>query len=223
MTTTHDTPTTTTDTMASTAGTITRVTGPLVRASGMGSAKLYEVVQVSEEKLMGEIIELHGDVAAIQVYEETGGIAPGDPVYRTGRTMSVALAPGLLESVYDGVQRPLSAIEADSGSWYIKRGIEADAIDRERRWAFTPAVSVGDAVVAGDVLGTVSETTLIEHKVMVPPSVSGTVRSIESGDHTVLDTIATIETPGGVVAEVSMLQFWPIREPRPKAEKIFPL
>ena len=223
MTTTHDT-TTTTDTTATAAhtGTITRVTGPLVRASGMADAKLYEVVQVSEEKLMGEIIELHGDIAAIQVYEETGGVAPGDVVYRTGRTMSVALAPGLLESVYDGIQRPLSAIEADSGSWYIKRGIEADGIDRDRTWTFEPLAKVGDALVAGDVLGTVAETTLVTHKVMVPPGISGTVASIESGEYTVTDTIATITTADGSVVPVAMLQFWPIRQPRPKAEKIFP-
>ena len=203
-------------------GTITRVTGPLVRATGMGAAKLYEVVRVSQERLMGEIIELHGDEAAIQVYEETAGIGPGEPVYRTGRTMSVALAPGLLTSIYDGVQRPLRDIEAAAGNPYIKRGIEADPIDREAQWQFTPTVKVGARVVAGDVLGEVPETTLITHKVMVPPGQDGVVRSIESGAHTVTDTIAVLERDDGEEVSISMLQYWPIREPRPKAEKIFP-
>ncbi len=203
-------------------GTITRVTGPLVRATGMGEAKLYEVVRVSNERLMGEIIELHGDEAAIQVYEETAGIGPGEPVFRTGRTMSVALAPGLLESIYDGVQRPLRVIEAAAGNPYIKRGIEADPIDQTKRWEFKPVVAVGDTVVAGDVLGEVQETTLITHKVMVPPGISGTVRSIESGEHTVTETIAVIKTTAGEETPITMLQYWPIREPRPKADKVFP-
>ena len=205
----------------SAAGTIVRVTGPLVRATGMKAAKLYEVVRVSEERLMGEIIELHGDEAAIQVYEETAGVAPGDPVYRTGRTMSVALAPGLLESIYDGVQRPLKDIEAVAGNCYIKRGIEAEAIDTKKQWKFAPQVKTGDAVVAGDVLGEVQETTLIMHKIMVPPGVSGIVKSIESGDFTVTDTVAVITTDSGEV-EVQMLQYWPIRVARPKQAKIFP-
>jgi len=161
-----------------TKGEIIRVTGPLVRAAGMSTAKLYEVVRVGEEKLMGEIIELHGETAAIQVYEETAGIAPGDPVYLTGRTMSVALAPGLLTSIYDGVQRPLAAIEEAAQSPYIKRGIEADPIDMAKAWDFKPAVQSGDSVSEGDVLGTVQETSVIEHKVMVPPGMAGTIESI---------------------------------------------
>ncbi len=215
--------TTTNNTTESTtaAGVITRVTGPLVRASGMGAAKLYEVVRVSEERLMGEIIELHGDEAAIQVYEETAGIAPGDPVYRTGRTMSVALAPGLLESIYDGVQRPLKEIEAVAGNCYIKRGIEAEAIDTKKQWKFTASVKAGDTVVAGDVLGEVQETALIVHKIMVPPGISGQVATIQTGDFTVTETIATITTETGEEA-VQMLQYWPIRVARPKQAKIFP-
>ena len=213
---------TTPDTVTTTTGAITRVTGPLVRASGMSEAKLYEVVKVSDELLLGEIIELHGDVAAIQVYEETAGIGPGDPVYRTGRTMSVALAPGLLESVYDGVQRPLEVIEEQSGSCFIKRGIEAEAIATDRKWDFTPVAKVGQSVVGGDVLGEVPETTLIMHKVMVPPDVSGTVKSVGSGQYTVTDTVAEIETADGTVVPITMLQYWPIRRPRPKTRKIFP-
>ncbi len=204
------------------AGTITRVTGPLVRAKGLVEAKLYEVVQVSDELLLGEIIELQGGEAAIQVYEETAGIGPGDPVYQTGRTMSVALAPGLLTSVYDGVQRPLHVIEAQAKSCYIKRGIEAEAVDSTKKWPFTPKVKVGDMVESGDVLGEVPETTLIMHKVMVPPGISGTISSIASGEKTVIENIATITDGEGVEHEIAMLQHWPIRVPRPKKEKIFP-
>lgn len=203
------------------AGEIIRVTGPLVRATGMSTAKLYEVVRVGEEKLMGEIIELHGETAAIQVYEETAGIAPGDPIYLTGRTMSVALAPGLLTSIYDGVQRPLAAIEEAAQSPYIKRGIEADPIDMSKAWDFKPTVKVGDTVGEGDVLGTVQETTVIVHKVMVPPGMSGTIESIESGSKNVTETIAVVKTTEGSES-VSMLQYWPIRVARPKAAKIFP-
>ena len=202
-------------------GVIERVTGPLVRATGMSEAKLYEVVKVSDEKLLGEIIELHGDVAAIQVYEETAGIGPGDPVYRTGRTMSVALAPGLLESIYDGVQRPLRAIEAAAGNHFIKRGIEADPIDMQKEWNFKPTVKAGDKVVDGDIIGEVQETTLILHKVMVPPGISGEVTDIKSGSFKVTDTIATIKTDKGEES-VAMLQYWPIRQARPKTSKIFP-
>lgn len=203
------------------SGVIKRVTGPLVRATGMSDAKLYEVVRVSEEKLMGEIIELHGDEAAIQVYEETAGIAPGAPVYRTGRTMSVALAPGLLESIYDGIQRPLKIIEEVAGNCFIKRGIEADPIDLSKVWKFMPVKKVGDVVEAGDVLGEVQETSLIMHKVMVPPGMSGTVASIQAGDFKVTDQIATLTT-ADETASISMLQYWPIRVARPKAKKIFP-
>lgn len=203
-------------------GTIIRVTGPLVRAKGMAEAKLYEVVKVSEEKLLGEIIELHGDEAAIQVYEETAGIAPGEPVYRTGRTMSVALAPGLLESIYDGVQRPLQKIEEVAGNCYIKRGIEADPVDMSKKWKFTPVAKVGDKVSGGDVLGEVQETSLIKHKVMVPPNEAGTVASIQSGEFNVTEEIASLTKEDGSVSSLSMLQYWPIRVARPKAAKIFP-
>lgn len=204
------------------AGVIERVTGPLVRARGMSEAKLYEVVKVSEEKLLGEIIELHGDVAAIQVYEETAGIGPGDSVYRTGRTMSVALAPGLLESIYDGVQRPLKDIEAAAGNCFITRGIDAAPMDMDKKWTFKPVVKTGDKVVAGDVLGEVQETSLITHKVMVPPGEEGEVASIQSGDFSITEEIATLKRTDGSNASITMLQYWPIREARPKGQKIFP-
>jgi len=203
------------------AGEIIRVTGPLVRASGMSAAKLYEVVRVGEEKLMGEIIELHGDTAAIQVYEETAGISPGAPVFLTGRTMSVALAPGLLTSIYDGVQRPLKTIEEAAQSPYIKRGIEADPVDMAQAWDFKPVAKVGDTVGEGDVLGTVQETSVIVHKVMVPPGMHGVIESVESGQKNVTETIAVIKTDEGSTS-VTMLQYWPIRVARPKAKKIFP-
>lgn len=204
------------------AGEIVRVTGPLVRANGMSSAKLYELVKVSSEKLLGEIIELNGDIASIQVYEDTTGVGPGDPVFRTGKTMSVALAPGLLESIYDGVQRPLKAIEEASGSVYIKRGIDAEALDKNKKWDFKAVAKVGDKVTGGDILGTVAETKLIVHKVMVPPHVSGVITNIKSGNFNITETIAEIKTESGEIEVVAMLQYWPIREPRPKNKKIFP-
>jgi V/A-type H+/Na+-transporting ATPase subunit A len=203
-------------------GKIIQVTGPLVRASGMKDAKVYEMVKVSEEKLLGEIIELNGDVASIQVYEETAGIGPGEEVELTGQTMSVALAPGLLESIYDGVQRPLKDIEQKSGSYLINRGIEADALDQEKKWDFRPVVKVGDEVTSGDILGEVNETSLIVHKIMVPIGLKGKVKSIKEGHHTIIESIAVIETEDGEGVEVKMLQHWPIRTPRPITKKIFP-
>jgi V/A-type H+-transporting ATPase subunit A len=161
-------------------------------------------------------------VAAIQVYEETAGIGPGDVVYRTGRTMSVALAPGLLESIYDGVQRPLHKIEAAAGDCFIKRGIEAEAIDTAKKWKFTPVVKEGATVIGGDVLGEVQETTLIVHKIMVPPGEGGVVASIKSGDFTVTEEVATLKRADDSIASIAMLQYWPIRQARPKNAKIFP-
>ncbi len=203
-------------------GVIQQVTGPLVRVDGMSEARLYEVVKVSDEKLLGEIIELHGDIASIQVYEETSGIGPGDPVFRTGRTMSVALAPGLLESVYDGIQRPLQKIEEAAGNCFIKRGIEADAVDMKKIWKFTPIVKVGDKVESGDILGEVQETSVIVHKIMVPPNEGGVVVSIKSDKFNVTEEIATLKRSDDTVASIAMLQYWPIRQPRPKKKKIFP-
>jgi len=203
-------------------GVITRVSGPLVEASGMSSAKMYEVVKVSNEKLLGEIIELRGDIASIQVYEETAGVGPGEPVERTGRTMSAELGPGLLESIYDGIQRPLKIIEEASGGHFIARGIEANGIDHAKKWDFKPVLKAGANVTEGDILGEVKETSLIMHKIMVPPGVSGVVKNIQSGSFTVLDEVAKIETGNGKTVSITMLQYWPIRSPRPSKGKIFP-
>lgn len=206
---------------AKTKGVIAKISGPLVIGEGLTGAKMYEVVRVSEENLVGEIIELHGDRASIQVYEDTSGIAPGGPVTLTGQTLSAELGPGLLESIYDGVQRPLELIEKKSGSAFIARGIEVPGVSRTRKWNFRPVAKVGASVSSGDVLGTVQETSLIEHKVMVPPGISGILKSINSGEKTVEEVIAIIETEDGE-KEVQMLQRWPIRQPRPYAKKRVP-
>jgi V/A-type H+/Na+-transporting ATPase subunit A len=203
-------------------GVIVRVSGPLVQASGMRSAKMYEVVKVSAQELLGEVIQLDGDVASIQVYEETAGIGPGERVVRTGHTMSVMLAPGLLESIYDGIQRPLADIEAQAGNQYISRGISASGIDLKKTWDFVPLVKPGAQVTAGDFLGEVQETRLILHKIMVPPGISGTVKSIEKGAHTVEQVVAVVVGENGVEHSISMLQRWPIRVPRPTRAKLFP-
>lgn len=202
-------------------GTIIKVSGPLVVARGMKDAKMYEVVQVSNENLMGEIIELNGDEASIQVYEETAGIGPGEPVFLTGNTMSVELAPGLLTSIYDGIQRPLELIEQEAGA-FITRGIQVPGIDREKKWDFVPSVKVGTHVEAGDVIGEVQETKLISHKIMVPPTLSGSIKQIESGSKRVEDVVAVIEDANGKVHEVAMLQKWPIRVSRPIKNKKVP-
>ncbi len=203
-------------------GTIRRVSGPLVEAEGLSAPRMYELVKVGKAKLMGEIIELKGSYASIQVYEDTSGISPGEPVIATGKTMSAELAPGLLGSIYDGIQRPLQAIEEKSKSFYIARGIEAPGIDRKKIWEFTAKVKVGASVSAGDILGEVQETTLITHKVMVPPHVSGEVVSITTGSFTVTDTVAVVQQKDGTKENISMLQYWPIRTPRPRKAKIFP-
>ena len=202
--------------------TITKVAGPLVVANGMKDAKMFEVVKVSKENLVGEVIELHGDDASIQVYEETSGIGPGEPVHLTGQTLSVEIGPGLLESIYDGIQRPLELIEKEANSAFITRGIEVPGLDRSRKWDFTATVSKGDEVSGGDILGTVPETTLIEHKVMVPPNISGTIEDVKSGSFTIEDTIAVIKGDDGKKHEVQMLQKWPIRIPRPVKGKLIP-
>ncbi|HHY93299.1 MAG TPA: V-type ATP synthase subunit A [Firmicutes bacterium] len=201
-------------------GRIIKVSGPLVVAEGMQEAKMYDVVRVSEARLIGEVIEIHGDRASIQVYEETGGIGPGEPVYITGAPLSVELGPGLIESIYDGIQRPLDVIKDQVGD-RITRGVEAYALNREKKWRFVPRVKVGDKVCAGDVLGTVQETTLVEHRIMVPPGIEGEVTDIFAGEATVTDTIAKILTEGGV-REVTMLQRWPVRQGRPYKEKLAP-
>ena len=201
-------------------GTIVKVSGPLIVASGMADVQMYDVVRVSEKHLIGEVIELREDKASIQVYEETGGIGPGEPVYSTGAPLSVELAPGLIESIYDGIQRPLNKIREQAGD-RITRGITVDSLDHEKLWHFVPSVKVGDEVVGGDILGTVQETEAVLHKIMVPPNVSGTVSWIFEGDANIVTPIAKIEKDG-VVSELPMLQRWPVRKGRPYAEKLAP-
>ncbi len=202
-------------------GRIVKVSGPLVVADQMGDARMFDMVRVSDNRLMGEVIELHGDRASIQVYEETGGIGPGEPVYLTGEPLSVELGPGLIEAIFDGVQRPLDSIREQVGD-YITRGVEVNPLDRERKWDFVPKVKEGDQVRAGDIIGTVQETTLVEHRILVPPKfVSGTIKEIKSGQATVTDVVATIETDQGLF-EIKMMQRWPIRVGRPYKEKLGP-
>ncbi|MBD3361106.1 V-type ATP synthase subunit A, partial [Candidatus Peregrinibacteria bacterium] len=203
-------------------GTITKVSGPLVIANGMKDARMFEVVRVSEEKLMGEIIELEGDEASIQVYEDTVGIGPGDPVYRTGETMTVELGPGLLTSIYDGIQRPLKLIEEAAGA-YITRGIDVPGLDYKKKWEFDPVLSKGDEVQGGDVIGEVEETTLIKHKIMIPPTIKkGTLEEIKSGSFTIEEVIAVVKEENGKTHDITMLQKWSIREPRPVKKKNIP-
>ena len=201
-------------------GTIVKVSGPLIVADGMADVQMYDVVRVSEKKLIGEVIELRSDRASIQVYEETGGIGPGEPVESTGAPLSVELAPGLIESIYDGIQRPLNVIREQAGD-RINRGISVNAIDHEKLWNFVPVANVGDEVSAGDVLGTVQETEAVLHKIMVPNGVSGKVTWIYSGEANVLEPIAKIATDKGEI-ELPMLQKWPVRRGRPYKEKLAP-
>ena len=201
-------------------GKITKVSGPLIEAEGLTDANIYDVVEVSKDKLIGEIIEMRGDVASIQVYEETTGIGPGDEVRSTGRPLSVELGPGMIERMYDGIQRPLEKLEDLAGN-FLTRGVTAPALDRDRLWEFVPTANVGDEVVAGDILGTVEETTVITHKIMVPYGVEGKLKEIKEGEHTVAGTIAVIETKDGD-KELNMIQYWPVRQGRPIKEKIDP-
>ncbi|RJX29261.1 MAG: V-type ATP synthase subunit A [Dethiobacter sp.] len=201
-------------------GRIIKVSGPLVVAENMKGTKMYDVVRVSEKRLIGEIIEVRGDRASIQVYEETSGLGPGEPVYSTGQPLSVELGPGLIESIYDGIQRPLNVIWSMVGD-RITRGVEAAALDRNKRWNFVPTAKEGDEVQTGDVLGTVQETTLVIQKIMVPPGISGKLTFVYSGDATVTDTIARVEKDG-TVTEIQMMQKWPVRKGRMYKEKLAP-
>ena len=202
-------------------GVIKKVAGPLVIATGMRDANMSDVVRVSDEHLIGEIIEMHGDEASIQVYEETQGLGPGQPVESTGMPMSVDLGPGLIGSIYDGIQRPLNKIRELSGSDLLHRGVQVPALDEEKVWDFVPTVSVGDEVEAGDIIGTVEETAVVTQKIMVPYRLSGKIKRIESGQHTIRETIAVIETDAGDV-DVTMVQKWPVRRQRPYARKLAP-
>ncbi|MBR3848163.1 MAG: V-type ATP synthase subunit A [Oscillospiraceae bacterium] len=204
-----------------TSGRIVKVSGPLVVAEGMAHANMYDVVRVGADRLIGEIIEMRGDRASIQVYEETAGVKFGDEVVTTGAPLSVELAPGLIENIYDGIQRPLEKLRAKSGS-NIKRGVEVSSIDRELEWAFVPKKAVGDKVASGDILGTVSETVIVEHRVMVPHGISGEIIEIKEGSFKVEDTICRIKRDNGEIADVSMLQKWPVRRGRPYKEKMAP-
>lgn len=202
-------------------GKIVKVSGPLVVADGMREANMFDVVRVGKDKLIGEIIEMHGSRASIQVYEETAGIGYGDEVYSTGEPLSVELGPGLVTNIYDGIQRPLEVIRAKMGANLV-RGIDEPALDREKKWHFDATVSVGDTVLSGDIIGTVEETELMLHKILVPNGVSGKIKSIVSGDFTVTDTVAVVETDDGKTSEISLMQKWSVRVPRPYKEKLPP-
>ncbi len=201
-------------------GKIVKIAGPLVVAEGMRDANMFDVVHVGEMGLIGEIIEMRGDKASIQVYEETAGLRPGTEVVSTGAPLSVELAPGILEMIYDGIQRPLERIKAMTGS-NIARGVSVTSVDHDKKWDFVPAMKAGDRVEAGDILGTVQETSLISHKIMVPPGVMGTLKEI-SGGHTVMDVIAKVDTDNGTTVDIRMLQKWPVRRQRPSREKLSP-
>ncbi|RGU06062.1 V-type ATP synthase subunit A [Dorea longicatena] len=202
-------------------GTIKKVAGPLVIAEGMRDANMFDVVRVSSQRLIGEIIEIHGDEASIQVYEETSGLGPGEPVESMGVPMSVELGPGLITSIYDGIQRPLDDIMKISGN-NLKRGVEVASLKREKKWEFVPVAKVGDEVEAGDVLGTVQETIVVQQKIMVPYGVKGTVKEIKAGAFTVEEVVAVIATEKGD-KELTMMQRWPVRKGRPYQKKLPPV
>ncbi|WFR55310.1 V-type ATP synthase subunit A [Anaerocolumna sp. AGMB13025] len=202
-------------------GTIKKVAGPLVIAEGMRDANMSDVVRVSEQRLIGEIIEIHGDQASIQVYEETSGLGPGEPVESTGAPLSVELGPGLIGSIFDGIQRPLVSIMNATGN-NLTRGVEIPSLERTKTWHFVPTAKIGDTVETGDIIGTVNETEIVLHKIMVPKGVNGTITSILEGDFTIEDTVALVETDDGEVKKVTMLQKWPVRTGRPYKEKLPP-
>ena len=201
-------------------GSIVKVSGPLIVAENMADVKMYDVVKVGDKGLIGEVIELRGDKASIQVYEETSGLGVGDKVVSTGAPLSVELAPGLIEGIFDGIQRPLDKICAVYGD-RITRGIKVDNIDHEKKWHFVPTVKAGDAVTAGDVIGTVQETTIITHKIMLPYGLKGTIKSIKEGDYNITETVAVV-SDGKNDTSVCMLQRWPVRKARPYKTKMTP-
>lgn len=201
-------------------GTIKKVAGPLVIAEGMRDANMYDVVRVSNQRLIGEIIEMHGDEASVQVYEETSGLGPGEPVESTDAPLSVELGPGLITSIYDGIQRPLDDIMKVSGT-NLKRGVEVPSLKRDIKWNFEPVVKAGDEVEAGDILGTVQETIVVNHKIMVPYGIKGKVKKIKAGEFTVEEVVAVIETENGE-EELTMMQKWPVRRGRPYLKKLPP-
>ena len=202
-------------------GTIVKVSGPLVVASGMRDANMYDVVKVSEHGLIGEIIEMRGDKASIQVYEETSGLGPGEEVISTGAPLSVELGPGLISSIYDGIQRPLDDIMAKAGT-NLHRGISVPSLKRDKKWTFAPIKQAGDRVQAGDIIGTVQETMAVVQKIMVPYGVEGEIASIQSGSFTVEETVCTVKTDKGETKEISLMQKWPVRRGRPYRQKMSP-
>jgi len=202
-------------------GTIVKVSGPLVMAEGMQHANIQDLCYVGDLKLVGEIIEMRNDVASIQVYEETSGLGPGEPVETTGEALSVELGPGLVSQMFDGIQRPLDHFKAETESNYLVRGVNLKSLDRDQTWSFTATKAVGDEVQPGDIVGIIQETKVIEHRIMVPHGVKGTLKSIESGDFTLDDIVYSVETEDGV-KELTMLQKWPVRRGRPFKEKLNP-
>ena len=203
-------------------GKIIKVSGPLVVAEGMDEANIYDVCKVGEKGLIGEIIEMRGDKASIQVYEETSGIGPGDPVTTTGEPLSVELGPGLIESMFDGIQRPLDAFMEAAQSSFLTRGVSVPSLNREKKWDFGATAKVGDEVKAGDVIGTVQETPVVEQRIMIPVGVEGKIKDIKAGSFTVTETIAVVETAKGD-REVQLMQKWPVRKGRPYNSKINPV
>ena len=201
-------------------GTIKKIAGPLVIAKGMRDANMFDVVRVSERRLIGEIIEIHGDEASIQVYEETSGLAPGEPVESTGVPMSVELGPGLITSIYDGIQRPLDDIMKISGN-NLQRGVEVPSLKRDLEWDFVPTKKTGDEVQPGDIIGTVQETEVVSHKIMVPVGIKGQITEIKAGKYKVTDMVATVETKDGP-KKVGLMQKWPVRQGRPYKQKLSP-
>ncbi len=202
------------------SGIITKVAGPLVIAEGMRDANMFDVVRVSKQRLIGEIIEIHGDMASIQVYEETSGLGPGETVESTGHPLSVELGPGLIGAIYDGIQRPLHEIMKVAGT-NLERGVDVPSLDHKKKWHFSPIAKVGDTVNAGDVLGTVQETKAVLHKILVPNTINGTVEKISEGDFTIDDNVAIIKTEKGSI-HIKMYTTWPVRKSRPYKRKLSP-
>ena len=203
-------------------GYIEKISGPLVIAGGMAGASMFDVVKIGNAGLIGEIIELKEDKASVQVYEETSGLAPGEPVVSTGEPLSVELAPGLIEEFFDGIQRPLEAIEQKANSPYILRGISVPAVSRTKKWLFEPWLKEGDEVGPGDIVGSVKETVLVEHKIMVPHRVKGKIKEIKKGEFTVEETVAVVTDDKGADHELKLLQRWPVRKPRPVVKRLPP-
>ena len=202
-------------------GKIKKVAGPLVIAENMRDANMFDVVRVSDQRLIGEIIEIHGDQASVQVYEETSGLGPGEPVESTGSPLSVELGPGLIGGIFDGIQRPLETIMKVSGN-NLKRGVEVASLDRTKEWNFKPSKNVGEHVCGGDIIGTVKETDVIEQRIMVPNGISGVIKTIRECTCTIEETVAEIETDSGEIKNITLMQKWPVRVSRPYASKLPP-